>query len=167
MPRLLTNLETLVVRDLEAFAREVEMCPADRLWATLPGVTNSVGNLALHVAGNLQHYVGAVLGGTGFVRQRDDEFGRRSGAPAEVAALLRETAAVVRAVLPTLDDAALVADYPVALGWQVIKTDIFLQHLSAHLAMHLGQAGYLRRILTGDNVSAGPMGLQELGGRPA
>ncbi|MGE3189168.1 MAG: DinB family protein [Vicinamibacterales bacterium] len=162
MPTLPANLETLIVRDLEAFVREVERCPADRLWTTLPGVTNAVGNLALHVAGNLRHFVGTVLGGTGFVRHRDDEFGRRSGDPAGVVADLRETIAVVRSVLPTLRDEVLAADYPEAPGGQPINTALFLQHLCAHLAMHLGQAGYLRRILTAENVSAGPMGLKEL-----
>ena len=166
MPTLCANLQTLFVRDLDAFAREVEMCPDDRLWATLPGVTNSVGNLGLHVAGNLQHFIGTVLGGTGYVRQRDEEFGRRAGSRADVAAGLRDTAAMIRTVLPALDDATLAEDFPAAVGGRVINTALFLQHLSTHLAMHLGQAGYLRRMLTGDNLSAGPMGLQELG-RPA
>lgn len=69
----------VLVRELEAFCREVEAFPDDeRLWQTLPGITNACGNLARHVAGNLQHFVGARLGGTGYVRHREAEFSQRS-----------------------------------------------------------------------------------------
>ena len=74
------DLRRLLVRELEAFAREVELFPDDAsLWKTLPGVTNSAGNLALHVCGNLKHYLGGVLGGSGYVRNRDPEFASRAG----------------------------------------------------------------------------------------
>ena len=74
------DLSRLLERELETFARELELFPDDEsLFKTLPGVGNSAGNLGLHVCGNLQHFVGAVLGGTGYVRNRDAEFAARSG----------------------------------------------------------------------------------------
>src|ERR1041384_2947899 len=77
MPQLTSIVQALFIRDLEALKREVAAFPDDAaLWVTRPGVTNTAGTLALHCAGNIQHFIGARLGGTGYVRQRDAEFAR-------------------------------------------------------------------------------------------
>src|SRR2546425_8219768 len=68
----------ILARDLKALRREVEAYPEERdLWRTAPGVANPGGNLTLHCAGNLQHFIGGVLGGSGHVRGRDAEVGPR------------------------------------------------------------------------------------------
>jgi hypothetical protein len=69
---------------------------------------------------------------------------------------------VVRTVLADLTDPQLTADYPDGLGVPRMATGLFLFHLSAHLAFHLGQAGYLRRALTGSNESSGALSTQTL-----
>ena len=57
------GVQTLLVRELNGFAKEIEAFPDDELmWATVPGVANSSANLALHVCGNLQHFIGACAG---------------------------------------------------------------------------------------------------------
>lgn len=90
MNEIAADLRVLLVRELKAFEREVEMFPDDELvWKTVPGVTNSAGNLALHVCGNLQHFVGRVLGDTNYVRDRELEFSRSSGSRAELAREIR------------------------------------------------------------------------------
>jgi len=69
-----------LVRELEGFKRELALFPDDEtIWKTAPGITNSAANLGLHLAGNLQYFIGSVLGATGYVRNREAEFGRRSG----------------------------------------------------------------------------------------
>ncbi len=84
-----TNLATLLVRDLNDLARELDLFGDDEsVWKTAPGVANSAGNLALHVAGNLQHFIGAGLGATGYVRNRELEFSRSSGTRAHIKAEL-------------------------------------------------------------------------------
>src|SRR6185503_9921048 len=108
-------------------------------------VTNSAGNLALHVAGGLQHLVGAVLGRTTYVRDRDAEFSRRGGTRADVSAELDRAMAVVREILPRLPEHMLDAEFPEPVLGVKFRTRIFLLHLCAHAAFHLGQAGYLRR----------------------
>jgi uncharacterized damage-inducible protein DinB len=156
MPGTIPLLQLLLIRELRTFEREVEMFPDDdRVWATVPGVTNSTGNLVLHVCGNLQHYVGRVLGNTDYVRDRDGEFSRRSGSRAELLSEIKKTIQVIEAVLPTMTDETLAGTYPEPLGGGRVPTGAFLWHLSTHLAYHLGQAGYLRRIVTSDNRSAG------------
>jgi len=136
----------------------VELFPDDEsLFRTLPGVTNSAGNLGLHVCGNLQHFVGAVLGGTGYVRNREAEFAARSGTRDDVARRLRETAAVVKA--------ALARPYPEPVANLQLPCGRFLMHLAVHLGFHLGQAGYLRRVVTGDSRTAGTVPVAALADR--
>jgi hypothetical protein len=159
-----TNLTTLLVRELNAFARELDLFPDDEsVWKTAPGITNSVGNLTLHVAGNLQHFVGAVLGGTGYVRNRELEFSRSSGTRAEIKIELDSAIAAVEKTLPALSADVSAAVYPLSLvPGKEIGTALFLQHLCSHASFHLGQAGYVRRVVTGDAKSAGPVSLVEL-----
>jgi uncharacterized damage-inducible protein DinB len=160
---MLDDVRRLLTRELEAFAREVELFPDDQsLWRTLPGVTNSAGNLALHVCGNLRHFVGAVLGGTGYVRDRPAEFGTRAGRREDVARRLRETADIVTKTLAAVPEGALSAPYPEAHDGVQLRCGRFLLHLCAHLSFHLGQAGYLRRALTGDARTSGAVSLRAL-----
>ena len=163
MTPLAADLLILFRRDLGCLGREVAAFPDDvTLWRTLPGISNSAGNLALHVAGNLLHFVGTVLGGTGYVRDRDREFARREGSRAELIAELERTALDVEKGLQALTAAALAAPYPAAVAGHHPPTGRFLLHLEAHLAFHLGQVGYLRRALTGDATSAGAMSVKDL-----
>ena len=152
-----------LVRELEGFKRELALFPDDEsVWTTPAGVTNSVGNLALHLAGNLQHFIGTVLGGTGYVRNRELEFGQRSGPRENIYAELDAAISVVRRVLPELPNDALDREFPEQVMGMTFRTSTFLVHLCAHAGFHLGQAGYLRRILTGDSKSSGPIPLEPL-----
>lgn len=136
----------------------------EALWQTMPGVTNAAGNLALHVAGNLQHFVGALLGATGFVRNRDAEFATRSGSRADVNRALVSAMDAVRNTLAGMTDAELDLPMPGAPNGLRTTRDRFLMHLVAHTAFHLGQAGYARRLQAGAGASsAGPLPLDVLG----
>lgn len=169
MPTLANDMCRLIVRELEGCVREVEAFPDDsRLWTVVPGVTNSAGNLALHLCGNLRHFIGAGLCHTGYVRHREAEFATRQGTRAEVTAELHATIATMRATLGTLDDAALAAPMPGTPRGIVTSAQLFLLHLVAHTAFHLGQMGYLRRVLVGESAaSADPLPLQVLEGAAA
>jgi hypothetical protein len=164
MKELTENLTRLLVRELNAFSRELDLFPNDAsVWKSAPGITNSAGNLALHVAGNLQHFVGAVLGGTGYVRNRELEFSRSSGSREEIKSELKAAIAAVEKTLPGLSTEALAKLYPASpVAGKTIGAALFLQHLCSHASFHLGQAGYLRRVITGDAKSAGPVSLPEL-----
>ena len=158
MPTLSSLLTTQSVRELQTFIKEIEAFPSDdSVWHTRRGVTNSAGNLALHVCGNLQDFVGRVLGGTSYVRNRELEFSQREGTRAGIVAELRTTIDVIKATLPEVTDETLAADFPMQLHGKTMNTAAFLVHLAAHLAFHLGQAGYLRRVITGDNTSTNPL----------
>ncbi len=152
-----------LVRELEGFKRELALFPDDEsVWSAPAGVTNSAGNLALHIAGNLQYLVGRVLGGTGYVRNRELEFGQKSGPRENIYAELDAAIAVVRRILPSLSDDRLRQEFPEPLMGMTFRTSTLLVHLVSHAGFHLGQAGYLRRILTGDSTSSGPIPLEPL-----
>lgn len=154
----------MLERELIAFRREIALFPDDAsLWQVVSGITNPAGTLALHVAGNLRHFIGAVLGGSGYVRDRDAEFNRRGLTRAVVTAELEQAEEEIEPAILSLTDAALAAPYPVAVGGVTLPTGRFLIHLAVHTGFHLGQAGYLRRALTGDPTSSGAIGLGVLG----
>jgi|SRR5436190_15947189 len=158
------SIAALLQREVQGFEREINLFPDDQMvWRTMPGILNSAGNLALHIAGNLQYFVGTVLGGSAYVRDRDAEFSRRSGTRREIVEELHKAAVAVRTVLPNLGDEILLRDFPdPVIPNRRIQTLKFLLHLCAHASFHLGQAGYLRRGLTGDTQSAGPVPLSVL-----
>jgi hypothetical protein len=163
---MIDDVRRLLVRELETFAREIELFPDDEaVWKTAPGITNSAGNLALHACGNLKHYIGAVLGDTGYVRNREAEFQARAGSREELAREIRWTRDVVLAVLPRVPAETLAGTYPEPVGGFELPCGRFLLHLAVHLSFHLGQASYLRRFVTGDPRSSGPVALAELADR--
>ena len=159
---LTSSLAATLARDLRTLRREVEAYPDEAmLWKTVPGISNAAGNLALHLAGNIQHYVGKHLGGTNYVRDRPAEFSRRNVPRKEI---LAEISAAEQAttLLERLDESILENDYPEAIGGNTLQTGDFLVHLVAHLNFHVGQIDYHRRIVTGENASARPVPVAEL-----
>lgn len=160
-------IETVLHRELDSLERELDLCPSEELvWRVAPGVANSCGTLVLHVCGNLQHYVGAVLGGSGYLRNRELEFARRGVSRADLVSEIRRTRRVVHEVLSSLAPERLSLEYPEELAGSRIATGLFLVHLVTHLAHHLGQVGYLRRILTGADISSGAISLKALSQNP-
>jgi hypothetical protein len=153
----------LITRELRGFAREIELFPdEEQIWQTVPGISNSAGTLALHVCGNLQHFVGAILGGTGYVRDRPFEFAARGLSRDHLLAEIERTLEVVTSILPGLSEEVVSAPYPDVLGGLRPPAGLFLHHLACHLSHHLGQAGYLRRALTGENRSSGTISMESL-----
>ncbi len=149
-------------RDLASLAEQIATYEDEAdLWRLVPGVGNSAGTLALHVAGNIQALVGAALGGTGYVRDRDAEFSRRDVPRAEILAELEAAQAALRAGLEGLDDAAMAGDYPIEVGG-THATGQMAVHLATHLTYHLGQIDYHRRILTGADAAPGMVSPRKL-----
>jgi hypothetical protein len=156
-------IAVLLTRELESFERELQLFPDEAtVWRTVPGITNSAGTLAVHISGNLLHFVGAVLGASGYVRDRAYEFSVRDIPRDSLIVELRRARDVVTRVLPRVSDHQLLQPYPQEVGGVQIVTGLFLAHLSGHLAFHLGQASYLRRVLTGDPQSSSPLPLRPL-----
>jgi mannose-6-phosphate isomerase-like protein (cupin superfamily)/uncharacterized damage-inducible protein DinB len=167
---MLRELKAVILRDLDATIKEIESYPSDiSLWA-LPqdsGITNSAGNLALHLAGNLHHFIGHLLGGHPYTRNRDAEFTTRDLTRAQVTAQLQAAHQAVADTLDNLPLAKLSDAFPVDLAGKRFTTLQFLLHLSAHLGYHLGQIDYHRRQQSADAKAIGTMGFDQLRAIPA
>jgi hypothetical protein len=154
----LATIAAILDRDLATLRREVEAYPDERdLWRELPGITNVGGTLVLHLAGNIQHYLGARLGNNGYRRDRPAEFARRDVPRSELVREIEAARAAVKAACTTLSESQLAADFPEVVGGSRVKTGDYLAHLTTHFAYHLGQLDYHRRVVTGMNTSVDAM----------
>lgn len=157
------DLHAVMVRDLRALVREVSAYPSDALlWQELPGIANSGGTLALHLAGNVAHFFGTVLGGGSYQRDREREFAARGVTREEIVAEIMVAIAEADRVIPALTAATLAAPFPVEIGGRRLPTARFLMHLCSHFAYHLGQIDYHRRLVAPLSGTAGAMSLTEL-----
>lgn len=145
-----TELAALFARDLMRLIQQLRAFPdTESLWKIAPGVTNSAGNLALHLEGNLREYIGRHLGNLPYTRQRPLEFSEKGLTAADVIARIEQVHETIPGVIRSLSSAALDAQYPENVLGVPISTRQFLVHLQGHLNYHLGQIDYLRRITTG------------------
>jgi uncharacterized damage-inducible protein DinB len=149
MPDTLAILSKLFERDLDILREQIEAyTDEDDLWVTEGRIANSAGNLCLHITGNLRHFVGAVLGETGYVRDRHREF-NASGVARDTLLLGVDTAIQeVMRTLERLSEESLDSMYPLEVFGYPMTTHYFLIHLYGHLNYHLGQINYHRRLLT-------------------
>jgi uncharacterized damage-inducible protein DinB len=134
-------------RDLNKLKDEIAAYESDdKLWTLRGEIKNSGGNLALHLVGNLNHFIGATLGETGYVRQRDNEFADKGISRDDIIASIEKTIEVVGSSLDKLSDDDFNKDFPVPKHEEVRKTDFMLLHLFGHFSYHIGQINYHRRL---------------------
>lgn len=142
-------LKTLFNRDLNRLKDEIELYQNEsEIWHIEKGITNSAGNLCLHLIGNLNAFIGAELGNTNYIRNRPLEFSLKDIPKAELLKKIEETKSVVSSTLSAVTDEMLQNEYPIIVFETKMTTEFFLIHLSTHLAYHLGQINYHRRLLT-------------------
>ena len=147
---MMQSLIKIFVRDLNAIVLELQAYTSEpTIWKIDKKITNSTGNLTLHVIGNLNHFIGANLGNTGYVRQRDLEFSQKNVPVSELISKLNNTKGMVEGVLSQLSQDDLQKEYRRNPFEDYMTTEYFLLHLKSHLAYHLGQINYHRRLLDG------------------
>jgi hypothetical protein len=148
MNKLTDDLQSLFSRDLQKLKEELELYREEaHIWRIDGNILNSAGNLCLHLAGNLQTYIGGVLGHTGYIRNRPEEFSLKDIPRSELLGKIDQTMAVIQATLPLVTDAQLQSEYPQEVNGGKLTTGYFLVHLAMHLSYHLGQVNYHRRLL--------------------
>jgi uncharacterized protein DUF1572 len=158
MTTLTESLAAIFRRELTTLRMEIEAYPSDAdLWRLVPGISNSGGTLALHLAGNLQHFIGAILGKSGYERNRDAEFGARNLPREELVRGVDQALTVVGKTLAGLAPARLDERYPEPVAKVRVSTGDFLIHLASHLSYHLGQLDYHRRSVTGGTALSGAL----------
>jgi len=117
------------------------------MWTVTEGISNSGGNLALHLLGNLNHFIGATLGNTGYVRDRDAEFGEKNVPRNDMAGRIDSTASMIKDVLTKLEEKDMENIYPIPVLGYEMTAGFFLMYLTSHLGYHLGQINYHRRLI--------------------
>ena len=138
-------------RELNKLIEEIRLYPNEEaIWKIVPGIKNSGGNLCLHICGNLQHFIGSVIGNTGYVRNRDKEFSATHVPSSELISEVQKTIQAVVSTLQSNPEINLEEEYtgipPHVLGKEKLTKGFFLMHLISHMSYHLGQINYHRRM---------------------
>lgn len=140
-------LVTLFCRDLTKLKVELESYKTEtQIWKVTGDIANSAGNLCLHLVGNLDTYIGATLGNSGYVRDRDAEFALKDIPRSELIQRIDSTINTIRQVIPSLSNEQVKSEYPLLVLKEKTTTEYFLIHLAMHLSYHLGQVNYHRRL---------------------
>ncbi len=136
-------------RDLQRLEEEISLYEREEdIWKVRKEIMNSAGTLCLHLLGNLNHFIGAVLGGTAYIRNRDQEFASVQIPRAMFLNELEKTREVVRKTLGTLSSSDFEETYPLEKHGRIVSTGHMLLHLLSHLNYHLGQINYHRRLIS-------------------
>lgn len=142
------HLITLFTRDLNKLKEEINLYSDEtKIWQVKENISNSAGNLCLHLCGNLQHFIGAILGESGYIRNREAEFKLKDIARTKLVDEIEATLSVVTDTLEQLSKKDLEKEYPLHVFGEPIVTEFFLLHLAGHLNYHLGQINYHRRLI--------------------
>ncbi len=153
MNSFIQSIQKIIERDLTVLEKEIALYPSDQLvWATTGAIKNSAGNLSLHLCGNLQHYIGAVLGHSGYIRNRDNEFAAHGIPRIELLNEISKTKNSVALALGSLQQNVLSMPYPEEVFKVPMTTEYFLIHLTSHLGYHLGQINYHRRMMQSHSI---------------
>lgn len=145
------NIETIITlyeRDLNKVITEIDLYKKeDNLWAVAEGISNSTGNLALHLIGNLNTFIGQGIGKFHYVRDRELEFSQKNVPRVELIENLKKTIKTLKDSLDVLTDIELLDQYPISKFDEAVTNEYLLIHLLNHLSYHLGQINYHRRLL--------------------
>lgn len=139
-------LNQLFARDIDTVIKELNAYNNESdLWKIGGDIKNSAGNLSLHLSGNLLHFIGHQLGGSDYVRDRENEFNARNTPRKELIEELELAKSEINRVLSSLDESVLqtkVEGFRLDFTWEQ-----FLLHLYSHFSYHAGQINYHRRLL--------------------
>ena len=145
--KIALEFKKLYHRDLEGLKKEIIAYGNEEdLWLLRGEIKNTAGNLAMHLCGNLQYFIGTVLADTGYVRDRDFEFSGRIS-KTELLEEIEKTMRAVDSYFEGLSAEELEGEYPLEVFGFKMSVFYFITHLQGHLNYHLGQVNYHRRIL--------------------
>jgi len=145
---LITSISDQLVERLTKLKEEISAYTSEEaVWRIGGEIKNSAGNLCLHLCGNLQTYIGAILGQTGYIRNRDAEFSTKGVLKETLIKEIETTIDVVQQTLASIKPSKIEQNYPQDVLGKPMTTGYFLIHLVGHLNYHLGQVNYHRRLL--------------------
>jgi Protein of unknown function (DUF1572) len=140
------------LRDLDKLKEEISNYTNENdIWMVKGEIQNSAGTLTLHLIGNLKHFIGAQIGLTGYVRNRDQEFSDRNISRKKLISEIEEAISILKEVLPTIKDEDFSKEFPVEMYGARRNTGYIMLSLSTHFCYHLGQINYHRRLVAQSN----------------
>jgi uncharacterized damage-inducible protein DinB len=143
-----TVLISLFEKELDNLTEEIKAFEQDeQLWKVADGISNSGGNLCLHLTGNLQHYIGATLGESGYIRNREAEFKLKNIPKQKLLEEIENSKRIVTDTLEQVSKKELDSGYPIQVFDEPMTTEYFLVFLLKHLSYHIGQINYHRRLV--------------------
>lgn len=128
-------------KEISSFKNEAD------LWKLGDNINNTPGNLALHLCGNLKHNIGAVIGSTGYIRNRDLEFSIKDVSREDILKEIDSTVEMVIPILENLTPADYTKTFPESSHGEEQTNIDALVRLALHFGYHVGQINYHRRIL--------------------
>lgn len=135
-------------RDLKKLKTELNAYSDEAvIWQVAGNISNSTGTLVLHLVGNLNHFIGTVMGHSGYVRDRDAEFSTRGVSRKDMLDKIDSTIQVITETILMFPEDKFNATYPHAVFGEPMTYEFFMFHLVSHLNYHLGQVNYHRRLL--------------------
>jgi uncharacterized damage-inducible protein DinB len=143
------------VRKLRQMAERSQDCMGrltdEQIWQRGAEAENAVGNLVLHLNGNVRQWIVSAIGGHADIRRREEEFAARSGLTARrLAETLKETVAKATAVLEELPAERLTEQIRVQ-GYDLTVLEA-IYHVVEHFSGHTGQIIYATKLLTGEGL---------------
>jgi len=142
------DINFIMQRDLDKLLQELKSYTQEpEMWQVVPGTTNSAGNLALHLCGNLRWFVGSVIGKSGYVRDREKEFADKNITLQKLENMITSCKHEVNDALNGLAVEELEKEFPHDVSGQKRSTGFLLLHLVSHFNYHLGQINYHRRMI--------------------
>jgi len=125
--------------------------PTEKLWWRANASSNSIGNLMLHLSGNVRQWIVSGVGGAPDARERDAEFAAQSGMDgAQLIAYLHEACRDAVAVLASLEPAAMAEIRTIQGRESTVFSAIY--HVVEHFAGHTGQIILLAKMFAPDTV---------------
>ncbi|MBN3582107.1 DUF1572 family protein [Algoriphagus aestuarii] len=145
---LFSELIKLFERDIDRLYEEIKAYTVENvLWETNQHISNSAGNLCLHLLGNLQAFVGHELGGFEYTRDREFEFAGKNVPKSELLSSISNLKRIMITSLEGMDESLVDKEYPKEVFGKPMTIEYFLIHLYGHFNYHLGQINYHRRLL--------------------
>ena len=145
---LIESVRKIFLRDLKKLKEEIAAYDDEnKLWKVSGDIKNSAGNLCLHLCGNLQHFLGAVLGNTEYIRNREFEFSQQNVSRKDLLKSIDHTKEVVDKVISGMTDRDLYKNYPIDFFEKNPPVHFVILQLLVHLNYHMGQINYHRRLM--------------------
>ncbi|WP_158009618.1 DinB family protein [Tenacibaculum todarodis] len=139
---------TFFERDLNRLTAELELYKKEEnMWLTEKHISNSAGNLTLHIIGNLHTFIGKEIGKTNYVRNRPLEFNQKNVSRLVLIESIKNTLKMIKKALSPLSEEDLKKDYTLLKFSKTESVEYLLVHLTTHLTYHLGQINYHRRLI--------------------